>query len=103
MARKPAARGKSKRQLLPKIKAAGKLLSKNMRDRRAELHLTQEELAEKANVHRSYVGKVERNEHNPNLSSLVALADALDISISQLFQAPAEKPPESSKTGPKRR
>ena len=51
---------------------------KRVRARRHELGLTQEEVAEKAGLHHTYVGSVERGERNIALENIVALARALE-------------------------
>ena len=59
--------------------------------RREELELTQEELAEKAKIHRTYLSDVERGSRNLSLVNIEKLAAALSLSISDLFQQ-VEKP-----------
>lgn len=53
--------------------------AKNVRKRRHELELTQEQLAEKADFHVNYIGGIERGERNPSLESIVLLARALKL------------------------
>jgi len=48
-------------------------------------NLSQEELASKAGVHRTYLGGIERGERNPSLKNIAAIAKALDITLSELF------------------
>ncbi len=48
--------------------------------------LSQEELAEKANVHRTYIGMIERAEKNITLTNIEKIALALGIEISKLFE-----------------
>ena len=59
--------------------------------RREELELTQEELAEKAKIHRTYLSDIERGSRNLSLINIEKLAAALSLSISELFQQ-VEKP-----------
>jgi transcriptional regulator with XRE-family HTH domain len=54
--------------------------------RREELGLTQEDLAEKAKIHRTYQSDVERGSRNLALLNIEKLATALSLSISELFQ-----------------
>ncbi|WP_017304164.1 helix-turn-helix domain-containing protein [Spirulina subsalsa] len=56
-----------------------------VRAKRLEQGLSQEELAEKANVHRTYIGMVERAEKNITLLNIAKIANALNISIAHLF------------------
>lgn len=53
--------------------------------RREELGLTQEELAERAGIHRTYLSDVERGGRNLSLVNIERLAAALDVPISGLF------------------
>lgn len=48
--------------------------------------LTQEALAERADLHTNYVSSVERGERNLSLHNIVRLAYALDIGVSELVQ-----------------
>jgi len=57
-----------------------------VRKRRQELGLSQEELADRASIHRTYVGDVERGERNIALQNIEKLAKALDVPISTLFK-----------------
>ena len=50
------------------------------------LGLSQEKFAEKANVHRTYIGTVERGETNITLVNVYKLADALEVSVSKLLE-----------------
>lgn len=52
---------------------------------RGKLAMTQEELAFKVGVDRSYMGFIERGEKNPTLSTLIKIAKVLKISLSELF------------------
>ena len=49
------------------------------------LGISQDDLADKANLHRTYVGAVERGERNISLLNILRLADALDINVKDLF------------------
>ncbi len=56
-----------------------------VRSERLKLNLSQEKLAERAGVHRTYVGMIERAEKNITLLNIEKFAKALDISISELL------------------
>ncbi|WP_158768212.1 helix-turn-helix domain-containing protein [Paraglaciecola sp. L1A13] len=47
--------------------------------------LSQEALANLANIDRSYMGHIERGEKNVTLTKIYQIADALDISVSKLL------------------
>ncbi len=54
--------------------------------RREELGLTQEDLAHKAGIHRTYLSDIERGSRNVSLVNIERLAEALSLPISGLFQ-----------------
>ena len=58
---------------------------KAIRRRRRELDLSQEELAERAGLHRNYVSGIETGTRNPSLKNIEKLAQSLNISIARLF------------------
>lgn len=53
---------------------------------RLERGLSQEGLAHLADLHRTYVGSVERGDRNISLENIYALADALGVSASELVE-----------------
>ncbi|HLZ80458.1 MAG TPA: helix-turn-helix transcriptional regulator [Ktedonobacteraceae bacterium] len=57
-----------------------------IRKRRNELGLSQEELADLAGLHRTYIGDVERGKRNVSLVNIDKLAKTLGISIWTLFR-----------------
>lgn len=57
----------------------------NVRKFRKEKGLSQEQLAFKADLHRTYVGMIERAEKNITLLNIEKIANALEISINNLF------------------
>ena len=61
-------------------------LSMNLRAAREAQHLSQEALAERSNLHRTYVGSVERGERNVSLSTLETIAFALGVEPSDLLR-----------------
>lgn len=58
-----------------------------VRQLREELHLSQEELAFRAGLHRTYVSSMERGQRNVSLVNIERLADALEIATSVLFES----------------
>ncbi|MEA5536142.1 helix-turn-helix transcriptional regulator [Crocosphaera sp. XPORK-15E] len=63
-----------------------KQLGNNIRQLRTNLGLSQEQLAEKADLHRTYIGAVERGERNVSLDNILAIARALGVSASNLLE-----------------
>ncbi len=56
-----------------------------VRSKRLSLGLTQEELAEKAELHRTYIADIERGTRNVSLQNIEKLALALGCSLETLF------------------
>ena len=63
-----------------------------VREKRAELGLSQEALAERCGVDRKSISRVETGTFSPSLDRVWRIADGLDIPISQLFAELAEPP-----------
>ncbi len=59
--------------------------AKKVKMRRHELELTQEELAEEANLHVNYIGGIERGERNLSYEKIIDLAHALKLSPKDLM------------------
>lgn len=60
-------------------------LGQAVRQLRERRDLSQEALAHASGLHRTYVGGIERGEQNPTFSSLVQMANALDVKLSELM------------------
>jgi len=58
-----------------------------IRTARLDKQLSQEALADKANIDRSYIGGVERGEHNVAVINLLKIADALDLKLSDVLSS----------------
>ena len=52
---------------------------------RHALRLSQENLADRASIHRTYIGGIERGERNPTLTMIVRLARALGVPPAELL------------------
>jgi transcriptional regulator with XRE-family HTH domain len=61
-------------------------LGGRIRELRSDLSLSQEELAHRAGLHRTYIGSVERGERNVTIGNVWVLADTLGVSILDLLQ-----------------
>ena len=58
----------------------------NVRQKRLSLGISQEDLAELAGVHRTYVGMIERGEKNITLRNIEKFAKAFHMSIDALMK-----------------
>jgi len=61
-----------------------KILGETIRKHRKKAGLSQEKLAEKADMHPVYIGKIERGEQWISLHALLRIADALKIPVRDL-------------------
>ncbi len=59
---------------------------KRVREERLKLGISQEELAVRAGVHRTYIGMIERAEKNITLENISKIAKALNLKISDLIE-----------------
>jgi transcriptional regulator with XRE-family HTH domain len=69
-----------------------------IRELRRARNISQENLAFKTGMHRTYVGGIERGERNPTLKNIEKLARTLNISLAELFTFDSK-----SEVKPKRR
>ncbi|MGA7704116.1 MAG: helix-turn-helix transcriptional regulator [Solirubrobacteraceae bacterium] len=60
-------------------------LGRAIREFRLGAGISQEDLADRARLHRTYVGGIERGERNVSFGNLIKLADALGVQPSQLL------------------
>ena len=59
---------------------------RKVRDGRTKLGLSQEELAARAGVHRTYIGMIERAEKNITLENIEKVCKALGLSVNDFFE-----------------
>jgi transcriptional regulator with XRE-family HTH domain len=62
-----------------------------------ESAMTQEDLAERCGLFRTYMSRIETGKANPTLAMIHALADSLEVHVTSLFEDPA--PPPRAKRG----
>jgi transcriptional regulator with XRE-family HTH domain len=74
-----------------KNKKLMKGLGEQIRSLRLELGISQEELANEAEIPLSQVGRIERGETNPTLSTLFVIAEALKIDLKTLVDFKLKK------------
>lgn len=69
-----------------------KVIGAKIRRLRSQRDFSQDELAARADLHRTYVGGVERGERNVGVLNLIAIARALQVAPSELLSdlTPAE-------------
>lgn len=63
-----------------------KKFGERVRHLRKQKDISQEELAHRADLHRTYIGMIERAEKNITLLNIKKIADALDTSIHEIFK-----------------
>ena len=61
-----------------------KLLGKNIKKKRKERKLTQQELADKIGISLNFMGKIEVAFSQPSLNTLISISKALDVTVSDL-------------------
>lgn len=62
------------------------VFGKKVQSLRHEQNLSQEELAAKAGLHRTYIGMIERGEKNITLTNILKVSIALDTNASKLLE-----------------
>ena len=62
------------------------IIAENLVTTRKELGITQEELAFKAEIDRTYIGYIENSKHNITLGMLIKIASALNLNINDLLR-----------------
>jgi transcriptional regulator with XRE-family HTH domain len=75
------------------VKTASKLSLRKLgiaiRERRQELDLSQEDLAERCHLHRTYISGIERGVRNPTVTCIDDVARALNIDLAELVKRSA--------------
>jgi len=61
-------------------------LGKNIKNKRQDLGLSQSELAKMAKISVSYLSEIENERTNPSLKTLLRIAEALKVNISELVR-----------------
>jgi transcriptional regulator with XRE-family HTH domain len=69
---------------------ARRIFAQRLRQIRQIRGLSQEELADMAGLHRTYVGSVERSERNVSIDNMERLAKALEVDITELLRKAPE-------------
>ena len=63
-----------------------RVFADRVRARRKELNLSQEELADRAEVHRTFIGRVERAETNISIDNIARISEALGVPAFELLR-----------------
>ena len=63
-----------------------KSFGKRVRELRKQKGYSQEQLADKAGLHRTYIGSIERGEQNVSINNIEKIAKSLKIIIPELFK-----------------
>lgn len=61
-------------------------LAEKIKSRRLKLNLSQEALASKCALDRTYISLVERSKRNPSYLSLIKICDGLEIEVKELLE-----------------
>ena len=62
-------------------------IGNRIRKLRTSINISQEELADRCSLHRTYIGSVERGERNITVKNLDKIAKALNVTLSKFFKA----------------
>lgn len=62
-----------------------RIFADNIRARRRILGISQEELADRCGLHRTYVGAIERAERNVSIDNIARISAALDATASEML------------------
>ena len=68
-----------------------RVFGENIRLLRLQQNLTQERLAELSDLHRTYVGAIERGDRNVSLKNIIILAKALNVMPHELLMFPENR------------
>jgi transcriptional regulator with XRE-family HTH domain len=72
------------------LSKARTLFAKRLKEIRQSRGFSQELLADRAGLHRTYVGSVERAERNVSIDNMERIAEALEVDIADLLRSDRE-------------
>lgn len=75
-------------------------VSRAIQERREEIGLSQEEVAHRAGLHRTYISDIERGARNPSLKTLSRLSEALEVPTSTLIRRGEDRMPTIVRAAP---
>jgi len=76
---------KSTKEIRKASEVLRKTLAENVLHYRKVRHLSQEDLADLCELHRTYIGSIERRERNVTLSTLEVIASTFGVSVPELL------------------
>lgn len=76
----------TKYSIMPRVEEIMRIFGRNIQKLRLNLNISQEELADRAGLHRTYIGMVERSERSISLQNAKKIADALNVKIDNLLE-----------------
>ena len=79
------------------------VVARNLRRLRQEMGISQEELAHRADIDRTYVSALERAKYNPTVGMIGRLAEVLGVPPARLLQLPSELPRAGTRAAARRR
>lgn len=62
------------------------IFARNLRKMREDKGFSQEELADEAGLHRTYIGLLERRKYDPSIKTIEKLASALEVEPASLLE-----------------
>ena len=70
-----------------KVESARDRVARHMRALRADQGISQEALAAKVELHRTYIGSIERSERNASIDNIERIAHALGVDVCDLLSS----------------
>lgn len=83
---------KAQGEIVAPSPALRKLFGTNMRSLRLAKHLSQEKFADVCNLHRTYIGAVERGEVNISIDNMERIAAALGTTVADMLRTTIDNP-----------
>jgi transcriptional regulator with XRE-family HTH domain len=62
------------------------IFGKRIKELRKAKKMTQQQFADLSNLHKNYIGMIERGERNPSLINIQNIATAFEMSLSELMK-----------------
>src|SRR5205807_4610157 len=75
-------------------------LGERIRELRTQKGFSQERFAERCGIHRTFQGHLERGEKNASLMTLVRVAEALNVTLSDLFSGLEQRAKQTDQSPP---